>query len=490
MRGRSAGFAGAVAVLSVVTAYTLVVPSGAPLHGVISDAGTSSSGSPAVTPTPRPAVTPVAPAPVLATPSGTSVPSQAALLTQLEPLWSAEPLSLGRVSVSVIDVATGGPVLQDGSVPATTALTPASTTKLVTATAALSTLGASRRLRTRVVAGATPDSVVLVGGGDASLVSTEELARSDDQAGNPAATAVAARPASLEALAAATATALSAAGTKEVSLGYDASLFEGPSTAASWPSEYVTSGVVAPISALMVDSGRLEPLGNDVSENPAFTAARRFAELLADAGITVQGAPQAATARPDAPEVAGVDSPPVDLLVERMLTRSDNELAEGLGHLVALRAGQPATFDGAAAASLAAVADLGVPTAGVTLLDSSGLSPDDRIPASLLANVLSLAAGKDGEQLGLRPLVSGLPVGGFSGTLEDRFVGTDSGGAGTVRAKTGTLGTTSTLAGLVTDRDDRVLAFSILADQLPLGTTLDAREVLDELALTLQECGC
>ena len=59
--------------LALGTAYTLVVPAGAPLHDALSDPGTSSSATPTVTPTPRPEVTPAPPGPVLATPAGAPV---------------------------------------------------------------------------------------------------------------------------------------------------------------------------------------------------------------------------------------------------------------------------------------------------------------------------------------------------------------------------------------------------------------------------------
>ena len=49
---------------------------------------------------------------------------------------------------------------------------PASTAKIPTAVAALSVLGPDRSLVTRITAGARPDTVVLVGGGDPTLRGT------------------------------------------------------------------------------------------------------------------------------------------------------------------------------------------------------------------------------------------------------------------------------------------------------------------------------
>src|ERR1700735_4917789 len=95
--------------------------------------------------------------------------------------------------------------------------------------------GPDSRFRTRVVRGATADSIVLVGGGDPTLAVNAYPAQD-----YPA-------PATLANLAAATARALKAEHRTTVSLGYDTSLFTGPLLAPGWPQSYVSSGNVTPI---------------------------------------------------------------------------------------------------------------------------------------------------------------------------------------------------------------------------------------------------
>jgi D-alanyl-D-alanine carboxypeptidase/D-alanyl-D-alanine-endopeptidase (penicillin-binding protein 4) len=123
-------------------------------------------------------------------------------------------------------------------------------------------------------------------------------------------------------------------------------------------------------------------------------------------------------------------------------------------------------------------------------VDGSGLSTDDQVPARLLGQILAAASGPASEQRAarLRPLLSGLPVAGGDGTLDDRFGGADSSaGRGYVRAKTGTLTGVSALAGVVTDTDGRLLTFALMAS----GTSpAEARPRLDALAAALRECGC
>ena len=327
------------------------------------------------------------------------------------------------------------------------------------------------------------DRLVLVGDGDATLASSNAVAAGEGVG--------LARPASLEALARETAQALKASGRRSVQLSYDASLFSGPRTAPSWPPTYVSSGVVSPVTALSVDAGRSSPGSDARSLDPPAAAAATFAEQLRAQGITVALPPLPGKAPPGATPIAAVSSPPLSLLVERMLTESDNDLAEALAHRTAVGARLPGTFAGGATATTQALKGLGLDVTGLLLVDGSGLSHSDEVPPVLLAQVLTTAAGTSAADNGLRPVLSGLPVAGWTGTLADRF---DAPGAqaaaGLVRAKTGTLGTVSTLAGTVVDADGRTLAFAVLADNLPVGTTIEARAALDRAAAAIAGCGC
>ena len=170
-------------------------------------------------------------------------------------------------------------------------------------------------------------------------------------------------------------------------------------------------------------------------------------------------------------------------IAELALQTSDNDLAETLLRLVAVKAGQPADFAGGAAAVIGALASLGVPTGGMVLLDGSGLARGSAVPPATLADLLVRAAG--GSAPGLSALVDGLPVAGFSGTLALRFTtGPPRAVAGVVRAKTGTLTGVSALAGTTTV-DGRPTVFVVMADQVPDGATLQARDELDRFAAVL-----
>ena len=390
-----------------------------------------------------------------------------------------------QLAVEVADAGTGEVLYSEN---AQTPATPASTTKVATAVAALAVLGPAARFRTSVRQGS--DGIVLVGGGDPTL------------AVNGYPPSAYPRPATLAALAASTARALVAEGRRSVRLSYDTSLYSGTGMAPGWSDALISLGDVTAIVALEADQGRLTRGGAlEDADNPVNFTARTmdpvgrtvsaFADLLERDGITVRGSPSPGTAPSGAPTLASVSSPPLTQVVQQMLQESNNVIAENLARHVAIARGMPATFGGAADAVMSELRRLGV-TTRISLVDGSGLSPNDAIAPETLVRTLALAASP-GSPL-LRAAITGLPVAGFTGTLtaNNRVFGAISGAArGVVRAKTGNLATVATLAGLVYDRDGRLLIFAIMAPQVPGAAMLPAAAgAINAAAAGLADCGC
>ena len=398
------------------------------------------------------------------------------------------PSATGKgIGVEVEDAATGRVLY---SVNASTPATPASTTKVVTAVAALGTLGPEARFTTSV--SQVGGTIVLVGGGDPTLA-VNAYPSSDYP-----------RPATLAQLAASTARALKAQGRHSVRLGYDTTLFSGPDMAPGWGNDLITTGNVTPIAALTADQGRLTPSGalqdSDDGTNyrpratkPVEVTTAAFATLLRGDGIKVTGTAGPVTPPATAPTVASVASPPLVQMVEQMLLESNNVIAEVLARHVAIALKMPATFAGAAGADVAELRRLGV-TTPASLVDGSGLSAKDAIAPETLVRVLKLAQ----DTPRLRGAITGLPVAGFAGTLspgnsvfgEIGKLG-DGTARGVVRAKTGNLSTVATLAGLVSDRSGRLLLFAIMAPRVPgAGQLQAAADAIDSAAAGLAGCGC
>ena len=392
----------------------------------------------------------------------------------------SSPVFGQSLGVVVTNLATGQVLYASN---ADAGFTPASTNKLATAVAALKVLGPAARLTTKVVTGASSGSIVLVGGGDPTLTAGRLPATDYPQ------------PASLTELASQTARALLARGERTVQLSYDASLYTGPGLGPGWPQSYVTSGNVSTITSLEVDQGRVTSAGTPEddelsgglrSADPAQQAADVFAGYLATYGVTVRGAVQPATAPAGATVVASVQSPALSEMVQWMLEESNNVIAENLARQVAIATGQPASFSGAAAAVTSVLQGLGV-TGTLQLYDGSGLSPNDRIAPMVLVQLIRLAATTPR----LRSVLTGVPVEGFSGTLApggSLFGAGGGAGLGVVRAKTGNLNNVVALAGSAYAQNGQLLAFAVMADQVPNETTAATQMV--DLADVLAGCGC
>ncbi|WP_329566527.1 D-alanyl-D-alanine carboxypeptidase/D-alanyl-D-alanine endopeptidase [Kitasatospora sp. NBC_01266] len=440
------------------------------------------AGGPAYPQVPDGSTAAAPPAPPVLTPAVTTgtdgLPSAAGLQAALGQLPSDK--ALGTLIFAISDGATGKLLLGLGeNIP----FTPASTTKLATSVAALSLLPADTRLTTKVVHGATPADIVLVGGGDPTLTG---LTPDQIRIGGAPVDADSA-PASLPDLARQTATALKATGVTSVQLSYDTSLYSGPAE-----HKYNDNYNIGPMSPLMIDEGRVTAT-QDIDAparvaDPAAQAAAKFADLLAAQGVAVSGKPAQGQAPAGADPIAQVQSPTLPRLVERLLTNSDNTLAEAVARQVALAQHLPASYDGAAQAVTKTITGLGIPMTGVQLNDGSGLNVNNTIPPIVLSDLLTLAASADHPQL--RPVLTGLPIAALTGTLNARFTAAQgsAAGAGVVRAKTGSLSGVNTLAGTVVDADGRLLVFALMTK-----TTADAnvaRAAMDRIVAKLVLCGC
>ena len=412
------------------------------------------------------------PAPAAAVPgldAGAPVPAADGVTAAAQAL-AADPRTGTSVGVVVVDVLTGQVLADvDGDQPRT----PASTAKVLTALAALTAVGPERTLPTTVVQ-PEPGQLVLVGGGDMLLSAG---------AGDP--DAVNGR-AGLADLAAQTATALRLAGTPDVRLAVDDTLFSGPALAPGWDPADVAVGYVAPVASLAVNVAKTREAPYPPRHpDPAMHAAETFAGLLREQGFTV-APPVRATAPDGAAEVARVESAPVGDVVRYAMHLSENTITEVLCHLVAVEHGEPATFATATEAVLDELAAQGLDTSGAVLSDCSGLARGSALPATLLTDVLTLAA--DPARPELVPVALDLPVSGWQGTMADRL--TTDPARGLVRAKTGSLAGVTSLAGTLLTRDGRLLAFAVLADATPPGGQPGPRAAIDGFVDGLASCGC
>jgi serine-type D-Ala-D-Ala carboxypeptidase/endopeptidase (penicillin-binding protein 4) len=395
-------------------------------------------------------------------------PTPDRLLSTLAPVL-ADP-NLGNLTGRITDAMTGALLWAQG---AEVPMQPASTNKVLTTAAALLALDRDDRLTTRVLAAdqkTSPGVVVLKGGGDPTLSAAPK--------GQDTWYRDAARISDL-------AEQVSRSGIEVTAVQVDVSAYSGPTMAPGWDPADIDGGDIAPMESVMLDGGRTQPVSVESrrSTTPALDAGRALAAALEVDPVTVTVLPSGLRG---GQEIASVQSPPLMERLREMMNASDNVMAESIGREVAAAQNRPQSFDGAAKAVLDELDDAKIDTGGARLLDSSGLSVDDRLTAETLDEVVNAAAGS--AQPDLRALVDLLPIAGGSGTLSNRYLDTDAGraAAGFLRAKTGSLTATNALAGIITDASGRVLTFALISNNAgPTG-----RIAIDNLAATLRSCGC
>lgn len=171
-------------------------------------------------------------------------------------------------------------------------------------------------------------------------------------------------------------------------------------------------------------------------------------------------------------------SPTVAALLEWIMLWSDNKISERLARLSAKAAGYNMDVKGVDAVFRDILFKLGIDDSKLVVADASGLSRKNKITAALMGELLFKLRQDEKYDL----IYAGLPIGGISGTLQTRFITTAPTAVGLVRAKTGTLNGTATLAGYV-ESTDREYVFVTLADEIPMGNTaLDkARAAIDRV---------
>lgn len=361
------------------------------------------------------------------------------MVLALRDLWSRTRAS------SCLMVADGGKVLFERN--PDRGVVPASTMKLLTATAVLTHLDPASRLRTPVLSTATPgpDGVLagdlhLVGGGDPVLGTLPYGASFR-------------RPRLVTALEV-LADRLKDAGVRHVTgrvIGDDAR-HERVRHLPSWPARYRANHESGPLSALLVNDGFLAWGARPVaSADPARGAAVTFTDVLRRRGVRVDGDPASGPSPAGAQVLAEVPSPTIAELVRQMLLDSDNETAEVLLRELGLQVRGAGTTDAGRRVVLDTLTGLGLPMAGVRIVDGSGLDPANRVTCRFLVALLATSP--------VRQLVdAGLPVAAQTGTLSRRFLGTPV--AGWLRAKTGSLREVSSLAGHVVGSGGRLLTFA------------------------------
>ncbi len=181
-------------------------------------------------------------------------------------------------------------------------------------------------------------------------------------------------------------------------------------------------------------------------------------------------------------EIAARKSPPLSIIAAQVQKPSQNLYAElllrTLGKMNTTADPRLSSEEAGVQAVRNFLTQAGIDPSGLVMLDGSGLSRADLVTAD---TTLQLLTYMNRHRFGAA-FRDALPVAGVDGTLRTRMKGTPA--QGNVRAKTGTLGTATSLSGYVLSAAGERLAFSLMINNPPRDTNPRA-EFTDAVAVLL-----
>jgi D-alanyl-D-alanine carboxypeptidase/D-alanyl-D-alanine-endopeptidase (penicillin-binding protein 4) len=387
--------------------------------------------------------------------------------------------NIKQLHVEVLDATSGQTLFsKDEQQPARTA----SVMKVLTAAVALDVLGPDYRITTSVmVSPSEPGKIYLVGAGDVTL---------SRMPGNI--TSYYAKAPKLDSLTKQIASWAKASSISISAVSVDSSLFGGEKEwHPTWSRLGLSSGYMAPVSALQIDAARLTSTRNpntwlaQRTSTPVKQAGDLFVASLNKMGIATGLKATAAKAPTDSVVIASVQSRPVSELVANMLRVSDNSIAEALGRVSSIKSGLDGSMASLTPLYKKVLKARGLDVSKISVIDASGLSRLNQVPAALINDLLLLVNQGVGDY---ESLEAGLPISGESGSLKSRFAtGSKVETKGKVIAKTGYILTGYSLAGFLTAKDGTELIFTVY--NLAERANANHRLAMDNLVYRFYQCG-
>lgn len=180
-------------------------------------------------------------------------------------------------------------------------------------------------------------------------------------------------------------------------------------------------------------------------------------------------------------EIDSITSVPLSEMVSYFVLWSDNRVADRLANAAARSLDRSSNGSGLTATYKETLTTLEISSDGLVIRDGSGLSKKNQVSARTIVELLTVIR----NDIRFISIYAGLPIAGKTGTLKNRFEKAP-GAIGQVRAKTGWVNNSVTLAGYAVS-GEKEYAFAILADGITptLKGRNAARRAMDRLLETI-----
>lgn len=213
--------------------------------------------------------------------------------------------------------------------------------------------------------------------------------------------------------------------------------------------------------------------------NPALSAGNLLSSNLISAGVNVPGTVISGSTPAGAKEVAQISHAIYDVMAY-MLKESDNHSAITLFKLLGAKFhSTPATIEDGQEVIISFLTELGIDRYSYEILEGSGLTRYNKINAEMFMKILKYMYD---DRFTFDYFFNSLSIAGKDGTLKKRMIGTEA--EGNVYAKTGTINSVSALSGYVIDKDNEILIFFVDMNGFA-GNANDMRAAQDDICITL-----
>ncbi|MGL5874787.1 MAG: D-alanyl-D-alanine carboxypeptidase/D-alanyl-D-alanine endopeptidase [Xenococcaceae cyanobacterium] len=200
--------------------------------------------------------------------------------------------------------------------------------------------------------------------------------------------------------------------------------------------------------------------------------------LIIDRDPPAYGTPRISGGWGGSQEIAAIESPTLAKLIQTTNQDSNNLYAESLLKIIGVTANNSNNLE----VLKQKLTELGVDSENYNLVDGSGLSRQNLVSPSAIAQTLRQIANTPEAEI----YKQSLPVAGVSGTLKNRLKNTLL--ETNLQAKTGTITGTSALSGYLQLANNETLVFSIMVERANRdGVSL--RRAIDEIVLLVSRRG-
>lgn len=211
-------------------------------------------------------------------------------------------------------------------------------------------------------------------------------------------------------------------------------------------------------------------------DRPTLFAAANFRHHLLQAQIPVQGSVRIVTnkgvipARNNTNTIAMVQSPKLTEIINYMMKRSDNHIAEQIYVSISAAKLGKGSYTNSQQLEAQLLAKAQIDPRSIHCVDGSGLSETNKVSPAQICNLLTYMRSHQYAQ----QYYDCMAISGRDGTLRNRMGGI----AGRVHAKTGTINGVKTLSGYLSISPTKTISFSFLVNQIRGGSISSTQDRL------------